>query len=92
MSALDPDRGLDRDPLETTAMPGRYSALIGIVVPLAAGVLGSVIVSSPFLKDAVTLLPSTATGRLPPLTIGRGGGPPLFLKHQRCQYARTRFQ
>src|SRR5574342_292078 len=41
----------------------RYSALIWIVVPLAAGVLGRVTVSSPFLNVALTLVPSTATGR-----------------------------
>jgi hypothetical protein len=40
-----------------------YAALIGMVVPLAAGVLGSVTVSTPSLKLAITLLPSTALGR-----------------------------
>ena len=44
----------------------RYSLLIGIVVPFAAGVLGSVTISSPFLNVAVTLLPSTATGSRTP--------------------------
>jgi len=38
------------------------SALTGIVVPLADGVFGRVTVRSPFLKLAVTLLASTATG------------------------------
>jgi hypothetical protein len=64
VSALDLDRAVGvRDLFETAATAGRYSALIGIVVPLAAGVLGRVTVSSPFLKAALTLLPSTATGR-----------------------------
>ena len=44
----------------------RYSLLIGIVAPFAAGVLGSVTVSSPFLNVAETLLPSTATGSRTP--------------------------
>src|SRR5262247_39514 len=44
------------------AIPSRQSALTGMVVPLAAVVLGSVTVSSPFLKLAVTRLPSTPTG------------------------------
>ncbi len=39
------------------------SLLIGIVVPFAAGVFGSVTVSSPFLKVAFTFSPSTGTGR-----------------------------
>lgn len=42
--------------------PPDHTALMGIVVPLAAGVLGSVTVRSPFLNAAVTLLPSTPTG------------------------------
>jgi hypothetical protein len=42
--------------------PPDHMALMGIVVPLAAGVLGSVTVRSPFLNAAVTLLPSTPTG------------------------------
>jgi hypothetical protein len=51
------------DPVVVEPWPGHdQSALIGMVVPLAAGVLGSVTVSSPFLKAAVTLLPSTPTG------------------------------
>jgi hypothetical protein len=41
-----------------------YSALIGIAVPLDAAVFGRVMVSSPFLKLAVTLLASTVTGSL----------------------------
>src|SRR5262245_45661361 len=41
---------------------GRYSAFTGIVVPFAAGVFGSVTMSTPFLNVAVTLLPSTAIG------------------------------
>jgi len=44
------------------AVPSRQSALMGMVVPLDAVVLGSVTVSSPFLKLAVTRLPSTPTG------------------------------
>jgi len=44
------------------AVPSRYSALMGMVVPLAATVLGSITVSSPLLKLAVTRLPSTPTG------------------------------
>lgn len=45
------------------AVVAGYSALMGIVVPFAAGALGSVTVSSPFLKAAVTLDPSTVAGR-----------------------------
>src|SRR5438552_2990325 len=41
-----------------------YSALIGIVDPLAAGVFGSVIVSTPFLNAAVTFPLWIATGSL----------------------------
>src|SRR5678816_3761978 len=40
----------------------RYSALTGICVPLAPGAFGRVTVSTPFLKPAVTLVPSTADG------------------------------
>ena len=39
-----------------------FSSLTGMNVPLAAGVFGSVTTSTPFLKVAVTLLPSTAIG------------------------------
>ena len=44
------------------AVTRRYSALIGIVAPLAAGALGNVTVSSPCLKVAVTLEASTGAG------------------------------
>src|SRR5678815_575671 len=48
---------------ETAGASFPYSALIGMGVPFAAGVLGIVTVSRPFLKVAVTLLASTPTGR-----------------------------
>ena len=52
-----------------TALPGvagTYSSLTGMMVPLAAGVFGSVTTSNPFLNVAVTLLPSTAIGSRTP--------------------------
>lgn len=68
--AQEPPPCLSEEPPELRDVPAvepwpdhGQSALIGMMAPLAAGVLGSVIVSSPFLNDAVTLLPSTATGR-----------------------------
>ena len=43
---------------------GNYSSLIGMVVPFAEGVLGSLTVSRPFLKVAFTFSASTDTGSL----------------------------
>lgn len=56
-----------RPPADTrTAQDGPptsgYSATIGIVVPLATGILGRVIVRRPFLNLAATFSLSTGTG------------------------------
>src|SRR5574341_478269 len=58
----------DRDRLEDLVpahdpLPGLYSAFTGIGVPFAAGVLGSLTVSTPSLNVAFTFSVSTPTGR-----------------------------
>ena len=53
-------------PLSLRRSEPAYSPLIGIVVPFAAGVLGSVTVSSPFLNVAMTFPASTPTGSRTP--------------------------